>query len=76
MSRLLTTARMAQQAGGMAVGIKIENRENLSANVPVQLQKLTKEGLIQKLTLMSDTTHNELAECYNMLMRVETLKLC
>jgi hypothetical protein len=36
---------MAQQAGGMAVAIEYENRENLSADVPVKLQKSTKEGL-------------------------------
>jgi hypothetical protein len=60
MSCLLTTARMAQQARGMAVAINDEGRENLSADPPVMLQKLTKEGFRQKFTLMSNTTHNEL----------------
>jgi hypothetical protein len=52
----LTTARAAQQAGGMVVAIKREDRKKMSVDALVKLQKSTREGLTQKFTLMTHST--------------------
>jgi hypothetical protein len=60
---------------GWPSAIKREGRKKLSADALVKFQKSTTEGLTQKFTLMTHSTDDELVECYNLSMRIETLKL-
>jgi hypothetical protein len=74
-SRWLVSARTDQQAEGMAVAVKREDRENLTADALLKLQKSSTEGMTHKFALMSHTTDDQLVECYNLSLRIEELKL-
>jgi hypothetical protein len=73
-SRWLTSARSDQQAEGMAVAVKREDRTNLSADALLKLQRASTEGMTHKFSLMSHTTDDQLVECYNLSLRIEELK--
>jgi hypothetical protein len=74
-SRWLASARTDQQAEGMAVAVKREDREKLTADALLKLQKSSTEGMTHKFALMSHTTDDQLVECYNLSLRIEELKL-
>jgi hypothetical protein len=74
-SRWLASARTDQQAEGMAVAVKREDRVNLTADALLKLQKSSTEGMTHKFALMSHTTDDQLVECYNLSLRIEELKL-
>jgi uncharacterized membrane protein YgcG len=74
MSRWLITARSDQQAQGMAVAVKREDRAALSADALIKLQKATTEGMTHKFSLMSHQSDDQLVDCYNLTLRIEELK--
>jgi hypothetical protein len=74
MSRWLTTARSDQEAQGMAVAIKKEERQKLTADALIKLQKTVTEGMTLKFSLMSHHSDDELVDYYNLALRIDTLK--
>ena len=60
MSRWLNTARTDQEAQGMAVAVKKEDRGNLSADALIKLQKTVTEGMTLKFSLMSHHSNDQL----------------
>jgi hypothetical protein len=74
MARWLGTARSDQEAQGMAVAVKKEDRANLSADALIKLQKTVTEGMTLKFSLMSHHSDDQLVDCYNLALRIDTLK--
>jgi hypothetical protein len=74
MSRWLGTARTDQEAQGMAVAVKREDRTQLSADALIKLQKTVTEGMTLKFSLMSHHSDDQLVDCYNLALRIDTLK--
>jgi hypothetical protein len=74
MSRWLVTARTSQEAQQMAVAVKKEDRDKLSADALLKLQKSSTIGMTNKFALMNHTTDDQLVECYNLSLRIEELK--
>jgi hypothetical protein len=74
MPRWLGTARSDHEAQGMAVAVKKEDRANLSADALIKLQKTVTEGMTLKFSLMSHHSDDQLVDCYNLALRIDTLK--
>jgi hypothetical protein len=74
MSRWLGTARTDHEAQGMAVAVKKEDRSQLSADALIKLQKTVTEGMTHKFSLMSHHSDDQLVDCYNLALRIDTLK--
>jgi hypothetical protein len=60
MSRWLVTARTSQEAQQMAVAVKKEDRDKLSADALLKLQKSSTIGMTNKFALMNHTTDDQL----------------
>ena len=69
------TGRSDLEAGGMAVAIKKEDRQQLSADALLKLQRASTEGMTHKFFLMGSSKEDQLVQCYNLALRVEELKL-
>jgi hypothetical protein len=74
MTRWLGTAQSDHEAQGMAVAVKKEDRTNLSADALIKLQKTVTEGMTLKFSLISHHSNNQLVDCYNLALRIDTLK--
>jgi hypothetical protein len=72
-SRWKTTARPAAEARGTAVVLRKEDRGKLSKDQLVKLQASTTGELSHKFEMMSGQTDDQLAECYNLAVRVDAL---
>jgi hypothetical protein len=72
-SRWKTTARPASEARGTAVVLPKEERHLLSKDQLVKLQTSTTAELSHKFEMMSGQTDDQLAECYNLAVRVDAL---
>jgi hypothetical protein len=74
-SRWLVTVRTSQEAQQMAAAVKKEDRDKLSADALLKLQKFSTVGMMNKFALMNHTTDDQLVECYNLSLRIEELKM-
>jgi hypothetical protein len=74
MARWLGTARSDHEAQGMAVAVKKEDEANLSADTLIKLQKTVTEGMTLKFSLMSHHSDDQLVDCYNLALQIDTLK--
>jgi hypothetical protein len=72
--RWLGTGRTTVAAEGMVVALKKEDRSSLTADYLLKLQKKTTEGMELTFSLMTHGITDQLEECYNLGLRVETLK--
>ena len=72
-SRWKITARPAAEARGTAVLLRKEDRHLLSKDQLVKLQRSTTEELGHQFQMMSGQTDDQLAECYNLAVRVDAL---
>jgi hypothetical protein len=72
-SRWKATARPASEARGTAVVLPKEERHLLSKDQLVKLQTSTTSELSHKFEMMSGQTDDQLAECYNLAVRVDAL---
>jgi hypothetical protein len=73
-ARWLGTGRTTIEAQGMFVALKKEDRASLTANYLLKLQKKTTEGMELTFLLMMLCSADQLEECYNLGLRVETLQ--
>jgi hypothetical protein len=58
----------------MAAAVWKEDREKLTANALIKLQKTVTEGMALKFSLMSHHSEDQLVDCYNLALRIDTLK--
>jgi hypothetical protein len=65
---------MDQEAQGMAVAVKKEDRQKLTADALIKLQKTVTEGMTLKFSLTSHHSDDQLVDCYNLALRIDTLK--
>ena len=72
-TRWKTTARPAAEARGTAVVLRKEERNLLSKDQLVKLQASTTGELSHQFEMMSGQTDDQLAECYNLAVRVDAL---
>jgi hypothetical protein len=72
-TRWKTTVRPAAEARGTALVLRKEDRHLLSKDKPVKLQTSTTGELSHEFKMMSGQTDNQLAECYNLSVRVDAL---
>jgi hypothetical protein len=59
----------------MVVALKKEDRSSSSNNYLIKLQKKTTEGMELTFSLMTHSSEDQLEECYNLGLRVETLQI-
>jgi hypothetical protein len=72
-SRWKTTARPAAEARGTAVVLRKEDRASLSKDQLVKLQRSITGELSHQFEMVSGQTDDQLAECYNLAVRVDAL---
>jgi hypothetical protein len=58
----------------MVVAVKKEDRIKLSADALIKHQKTVTEGMTLKFSLMSHHSDDQLVDCYNLSLRIDTLK--
>ncbi len=77
MSRWLSpnAGRTDVEAAGMAVAVKKEDREKLTPDALLKLQRTSTEGMTHKFGLMGNSKEDQLVQCYNLALRIEELKL-
>jgi hypothetical protein len=70
----LGTGRTAVEAEGMVVVLKKEHHSSLSTDYLLKLQKKMTEGLDLTFSLLTHSLDDQLEECYNLDLRIKTLK--